>query len=250
VELFDEPRVDAEIKLHGLHLAAQEITRDAAVRQRSFCGTAGDGKSSDHPDEATRQGREDCYKGGMATMNAELERFRENLYHDERLGLWLDTSRLDPPKGSAAELEPRIATAVDAMTALEAGGIANADENRMVGHYWLRAPELAPSKDITDAITSTLERILAFAASVHAARIRPERASRFRSLLVIGIGGSALGPELVAAALATPADVRDAVRGHLEVGRDEGDTERDARGRGGLREARPRLRQTRGGRDG
>ena len=28
--------------------------------------------------------------------------------------------------------------------ALEKGAIANADEKRMVGHYWLRAPELAP----------------------------------------------------------------------------------------------------------
>ena len=29
------------------------------------------------------------------------------------------------------------------MAALEKGAIANPDENRMVGHYWLRAPDLA-----------------------------------------------------------------------------------------------------------
>src|SRR5262249_20894266 len=38
------------------------------------------------------------------------------------------------------------------------------------------------------------------------ARLLPQRASRFANVLVVGIGGSALGPELVAAALGSPAD--------------------------------------------
>ena len=28
---------------------------------------------------------------------------------------------------------------------IEGGAIANLDEDRMVGHYWLRAPDLAPA---------------------------------------------------------------------------------------------------------
>jgi glucose-6-phosphate isomerase len=76
----------------------------------------------------------------------------------------------------------------------------------MVGHYWLRAPDLAPTPALRDAITTTLARIHAFAGAVHAARIRPQRAARFENVLVVGIGGSALGPELCAAALGSPGD--------------------------------------------
>ena len=101
----------------------------------------------------------------MPTMNVELERFRAHLYHHEGLGVWLDTSRIHAPADFLAELEPRLTRAYDAMLALEAGGMANADEQRMVGHYWLRAPELAPTKEIAEVITGTLARIGSFAAT-------------------------------------------------------------------------------------
>ena len=39
-----------------------------------------------------------------------------------------------------------VASALAAMESLEGGAIANPDEGRMVGHYWLRAPELAPDE--------------------------------------------------------------------------------------------------------
>jgi len=135
-----------------------------------------------------------------------LERLRAHLFHDERLGFWLDTSRIRWTEGDLDALAPRLDAALAAMAALEQGAIANQDEKRMVGHYWLRAPELAPEPAIRDAITTTLERVLTFARDVHAAHVRPERASRFRDVLVIGIGGSALGPQLVASALGSPAD--------------------------------------------
>ncbi|MBK9266631.1 MAG: glucose-6-phosphate isomerase [Polyangiaceae bacterium] len=135
-----------------------------------------------------------------------IEQFSTHLHHDERLGIWLDTSLVGFAPGFVDSLEPRLVGAYDAMAKLEAGAIANADENRMVGHYWLRAPELAPSADITNAIRTTEKRILDFAADVHAGRVKPASSSRFRHLLVIGIGGSALGPELVAAALGSTKD--------------------------------------------
>src|SRR6185312_6794516 len=49
-------------------------------------------------------------------------------------------------------------------------------------------------------------RIVSFAADVHRGAIRPERAARFTNVLVIGIGGSALGPQFVAAALGSERD--------------------------------------------
>lgn len=134
------------------------------------------------------------------------QRFRAHLFTDPRLGFSLDVSRIRFGDGFFAEMEPRIQKAFAAMTELEAGAVSNPDEKRRVGHYWLRAAALAPEPELRAEIEGTLARIEAFAASVHAARLRPERASRFKNVLVIGIGGSALGPEFVAAALGTPAD--------------------------------------------
>lgn len=139
-------------------------------------------------------------------MNKRLEPFRTHLQHDARLGMWLDTSRIGFAPGLLDSLEPRLRQAYDAMAELEAGRIANTDENRMVGHYWLRAPELAPTAEITSVIQQTLEQILSFTADVHAHRVQPESSSSFRHVLVIGIGGSALGPQLVAAALGSAKD--------------------------------------------
>ena len=65
------------------------------------------------------------------------------------------------------QIRPRLDKAFNAMDELEAGAIANPDENRMVGHYWLRNSILAPTGDITAAIDQALADIKAFAAKVH-----------------------------------------------------------------------------------
>ncbi|WP_437934721.1 glucose-6-phosphate isomerase [Sorangium sp. So ce341] len=143
---------------------------------------------------------------GPAPAVLPIDRFRDHLFHDGSLGLWLDVSRIRFEKDFFATMDPRIQAALAEMAALEGGSIANPDEGRRVGHYWLRAPELAPEAALRAAIEATNARILSFAADVHAARVRPERAARFRKVLVVGIGGSALGPQFVASALGTPAD--------------------------------------------
>lgn len=94
------------------------------------------------------------------------------------------------------------ATAFTAMEALEAGAIANPDEGREVGHYWLRAPDHAPTMGHAAAIGETANAIRAFAADVLAGTVAAEDGLPFRHVLHIGIGGSALGPQLVDAALA------------------------------------------------
>ena len=134
------------------------------------------------------------------------ERFRTYLHDDRRLGLCLDVSRIRFESGFFEAMEPRVQRAFQAMAELEAGAVANPDERRLVGHYWLRAPALAPDAALRAAVEDTLARIHAFARSVHAGLLRPERASRFDNLLVVGIGGSALGPEFVAAALVSAGD--------------------------------------------
>lgn len=130
-------------------------------------------------------------------------RFKEFLWQDETLGLSLDISRIPFPDGYLGSMEPRIQKAFAEMAALEKGAIANTSEKRMVGHYWLRAPQLAPTKEISSEITTTLASIKAFAAKVHSGALSGPK-GRFTHLLVIGIGGSALGPQFVSQALGHP----------------------------------------------
>lgn len=103
-------------------------------------------------------------------------------------------------------LSPRWDHALKSMQELEQGAIANPDEKRMVGHYWLRSPQLAPTKDIRTAIESANANLKTFAADIHTGKIAAPSGGKFESLLVIGIGGSALGPQFVNHALATPKD--------------------------------------------
>jgi len=128
-------------------------------------------------------------------------RYRAHLCTVEPLDVTLDISRMRFGDAFLARMEAPMADALEAMAALERGAIANPDEDRMVGHYWLRAPDLAPDRVTRDAIVATREAIRDFARDVHTGRRRPQRAQRFEHVLVVGIGGSALGPQLVADAL-------------------------------------------------
>ncbi len=132
-------------------------------------------------------------------------RFKTHTYQNAELGLALDISRIPFPDGFLASKEAALQSAYADMAALEKGAIANPDENRMVGHYWLRAPQLAPSGELAKEISDTLAAIKAFAAEVHAGKILGSTGKKFTQLLVIGIGGSALGPQFVNHALGRPA---------------------------------------------
>jgi glucose-6-phosphate isomerase len=123
--------------------------------------------------------------------------------HVDELDFAIDISRIDFDDGFLAQMEPKMQTAFEAMDALEAGAIANPDEDRMVGHYWLRAPELAPQPELTAAIQDCLAQIKQIAADVHAGEIAGNGGA-FKNCLIIGIGGSALGPQFVADALGCP----------------------------------------------
>ena len=108
-------------------------------------------------------------------------------------------------------MQPRVEKAFVAMRELEAGAIANPDEQRMVGHYWLRKSSLAPTPQLRADIDETNTRIEEFAASVHDGKISAANGKKFEHLLLIGIGGSALGPQFIADALAKaddPADIQ------------------------------------------
>jgi len=130
-------------------------------------------------------------------------RFKELTFHDAALGLTIDLSRMNLDGAGLDALAPRFDQAFAAMSALEGGAIANPDEGRMVGHYWLRAPDLAPDPTISAEIVAALKAVKEFAAKIHNGSIEGP-AGPFTNVLVIGIGGSALGPQFVAQALGEP----------------------------------------------
>ncbi len=129
------------------------------------------------------------------------QRYQNWLYFHEGLGLYLDVSRMRFDDAFVESLRPKFDKAFADMSQLENGAIANPDEDRMVGHYWLRNPDLAPTPELTQEIVQTQEQIEAFAEKVQTGAIHPPKANRFTDVISIGIGGSALGPQFVAEAL-------------------------------------------------
>ncbi len=98
------------------------------------------------------------------------ERYQDWLYYHEGLGIYVDVSRMSFDDPYAEQLMPKFEQAFAAMDELEKGAIANPDEGRMVGHYWLRAPELAPSEELKKDIVETLESLESFAEKIRAAK--------------------------------------------------------------------------------
>ncbi|MDR2677332.1 MAG: glucose-6-phosphate isomerase [Puniceicoccales bacterium] len=118
----------------------------------------------------------------------------------DTIGFALDSSKIPMGKDIWRKLSQPTVAAFEAMDRLERGAIANETEGRQVGHYWLRSPELAPDKTVGDAIGAVVQQIKTFAEAVHGGQINVG-GKKFTHLLCIGIGGSALGPQLIADAL-------------------------------------------------
>lgn len=128
-------------------------------------------------------------------------RFCDLLWHHDPLGLWLDVSRMALTAAEMQNLEAPLAQAFDAMDALEKGAIANPDEGRQVGHYWLRHPDLAPDRSVADHISGEVRRLQAFGQDVLGGNLTAPGGQPFSDVLWIGIGGSGLGPLLMIRAL-------------------------------------------------
>ena len=137
------------------------------------------------------------------------QRFQQYFLRYDDLDFSIDISRMKFPDEFFDQMRPKIDKAFAAMRDLEAGGIANPDEDRMVGHYWLRKASLAPSSELRSEIENTDARIRQFAADVHSGKITNASGQKFRHVLSIGIGGSALGPQFISDALRTANDPLD-----------------------------------------
>lgn len=137
----------------------------------------------------------------MSKASSHWQSYQNSVTRYPELGFSIDTSRMDMPADYAQKLEKEIARAFDGIKKIEAGEVMNPDEGRMVGHYWLRNADLAPNDEIKKQITEPLEDLKAFAKKVHRGEVSNPKGGRFENLLIIGIGGSALGPQFIYEAL-------------------------------------------------
>ena len=129
------------------------------------------------------------------------QRYKNYFAYYPDLGLRVDISRMRFPEDYFDWIEPRMQKAYRAMDRLESGEIANPDEKRMVGHYWLRAPDLAPKLEISGKIKETQQKIKDFSAQVQSGTILTPQRKRFSRQLIVGVGGSGLGPQFLSHAL-------------------------------------------------
>lgn len=98
-------------------------------------------------------------------------RYVDCLYQHKELGLYLDVSRVGFTDEFVEQMEPRFQAAFRAMEDLEKGAIANPDEGRMVGHYWLRDPKRAPNSFLKAQIEKTLDALCSFANDIVSGKV-------------------------------------------------------------------------------
>jgi len=128
------------------------------------------------------------------------DKFKKYYLENVELDFALDISKVNFTDAWLNGFEKKFNKAHDDMMALEKGSIANPDEGRMVGHYWLRNSDLAPTSELKETIDEAVADIQSFSKKVLKGKVAGESGD-FENLLICGIGGSALGPQLVDHAL-------------------------------------------------
>jgi len=139
---------------------------------------------------------------------SDWDHYQRSVIRYPDIGFSLDVSRMGAPALDDLgqwpdDMAGKVERAHRDREAIEAGEIMNPDEGRPVGHYWLRNPELAPAEE-GRWIREVRKRVRAFADRVLEGELTAPDGRAFRHVLLIGIGGSALGPQLMAGALLPP----------------------------------------------
>ncbi|MCF7824805.1 MAG: glucose-6-phosphate isomerase [Candidatus Marinimicrobia bacterium] len=125
----------------------------------------------------------------------------ESLYSIKELGFFLDLSDSGISESEIENMHPIFEKARKSMIELEQGAISNPDEKRQVGHYWLRNAETAPTPNLRKQIEETITQIKSFSGNILSGHIASPAGKSYTDMLLIGIGGSALGPQFVAEAM-------------------------------------------------
>ena len=123
-------------------------------------------------------------------VNNSWDKLNNYFLEIEELNFQIDISRMILDESKFKKTLSIAENALPEIDNIEKGEIANPDENRQVGHYWLRSPELAPSTEITSQINNEVEKVKNFSSNIF-------KKSKFKNAIITGIGGSALGPQLL-----------------------------------------------------
>src|SRR4051794_10874302 len=107
----------------------------------------------------------------MTDLRARWDRYKNGLCVVPSIGLTLDISCMGHDDAFFEKMRAPMDKAFAEMDALEKGAIANADEKRQVGHYWLRDPDRAPDGTINRAIVTTVGRCASVAELIHTGRL-------------------------------------------------------------------------------
>ena len=137
-------------------------------------------------------------------MNNDIDtwdKYCNYLWFDKKINIWLDISKINFTSNQIASLEKKFINVFSSIKELEAGAISNLDEERQVGHYWLRNPSVAPNNHIKDEINNDISDIREFGENILGGKIRNNNNQIYTDVLWIGIGGSGLGPLLITEAL-------------------------------------------------
>ena len=100
-----------------------------------------------------------------------MKQYATQLLRYPEMGISLDFSKLPLTEDFLSGMQPLIERAYGDITALESGVIANPDEGRMVGHYWLRNSSIAPTAELRAKIDEPLADLKSFAADVLSGKI-------------------------------------------------------------------------------
>ena len=130
-------------------------------------------------------------------FETQWDRFCDLLWFDKELGIWLDVSRMQINNEDFEKYHNLFEKSFSAIDDLEQGYVSNIDENRQVGHYWLRNRLIAPNENIRKQISENIDSINQFGEEILTGKITNNKQQSFTDILWIGIGGSALGPLLI-----------------------------------------------------
>ncbi len=145
------------------------------------------------------------------TQQEWIERCRKYTFVDGTSGFQINFAGMDFQESQLQTLEAKIPSVHAEMQKIECGEIKNPDENRKVTHFTDRSAYTG-GQEFAD--------VEAFVEDIRTGKILSATGKKFESAIINGIGGSALGPQLVQMAINGPYwnELSDARRdGYLKI---------------------------------
>ena len=144
-------------------------------------------------------------------MNDWMERCRKYTFVDGKTGFQINFAGMKFQDSAVAEMSERFAGVHAEMQKIEKGEIKNPDENRKVTHFTDRSVYTGSAE---------FQAVEEFAQAIRTGAITGSTGKKFESAYINGIGGSALGPQLLQMAVNGPYwnEKSDAARkGNLKI---------------------------------